>query len=120
MRLPFLRIYCICIKILDNDFAMVSKKNLMYCLSRCLNKNKSFVVSNQDYVLTDLEYKKLEKLIINLRSGKPLSGRVNPSMSRVFMSQSNHNPDIAKIMISMHSRTRQVSTVQTVFEMYHV
>ena len=60
-------------EILDNDFAMVSKKNLMYCLSRCLNKNKSFVVSNQDYVLTDLEYKKLEKLIINLRSGKPLS-----------------------------------------------
>ena len=47
-------------EILDNDFAMVSKKNLMYCLSRCLNKNKSFVVSNQDYVLTDLEYKKLE------------------------------------------------------------
>ena len=56
-----------------NDDVMVSKKDIMYCLSYCLNKNESFVVTNQNYVLTDLEYKKLEKLIFDLRSGKPLS-----------------------------------------------
>ena len=54
-----------------NDDVMVSKKDIMYCLSYCLNKNESFVVTNQNYVLTDLEYKKLEKLIFDLRSGKP-------------------------------------------------
>ena len=58
-------------EILDNDFAMVSKKNLMHCLSYCLNKKKSFVLSNQNYVLTDLEFKKLEKLIFDLRSVSP-------------------------------------------------
>ena len=56
-----------------NDDVMVSKKDIMHCLSYCLNKNESFVVTNQNYVLTDLEYKKLEKLISDLRSGKPLS-----------------------------------------------
>ena len=38
-----------------NDDVMVSKKDIMYCLSYCLNKNESFVVTNQNYVLTDLE-----------------------------------------------------------------
>ena len=60
-------------EILNDDLLMVSKKDVMYCLSDCLNKNKSFLVNNQNYVLTDLEYKKLEKLIFDLRSGKPLS-----------------------------------------------
>ena len=60
-------------EILNDDVVMVSKKDIMYCLSYCLNKNESFVVTNQNYILTDLEYKKLEKLIFDLRSGKPLS-----------------------------------------------
>ena len=60
-------------EILNDDVVMVSKKDIIYCLSYCLNKNESFVVTNQNYVLTDLEYKKLEKLIFDLRSGKPLS-----------------------------------------------
>ena len=60
-------------EILNDDLLMVSKKDVMYCLSDCLNKNKSFLMTNQNYVLTDLEYKKLEKLIFDLRSGKPLS-----------------------------------------------
>ena len=60
-------------EILNDDVVMVSKKDIMYCLSYCLNKNESFLVTNQNYVLTDLEYKKLEKLIFDLRSGKPLS-----------------------------------------------
>ena len=50
-------------EILNDNLVMVSKKDIMYCLSHCLNKNGSFVVTNQNYVLTDLEYKKLEKLI---------------------------------------------------------
>ena len=47
-------------EILNDDVGMVSKKDIMYCLSYCLNKNESFVVTNQNYILTDLEYKKLE------------------------------------------------------------
>ena len=61
------------IEIFNDDILMVSKKDVMYCFSDCLNKYKSFLMTNQNYVLTDLEYKKLEKLIFDLRSGKPLS-----------------------------------------------
>ena len=60
-------------EIVDNNVGKVSKTDLEHCLLYCLNKKKSFIVSNKNYVLTDIELERLKKFILELKNGTPLS-----------------------------------------------
>ena len=60
-------------QIINSYIKDIPKKDLEYCLIDCLKKSESFVKFNQTYILNDKEIKNLNKLLFELKLGKPLS-----------------------------------------------
>ena len=59
--------------ILQYRSSNISKNDIEFCLAECLQKNRSFIISHNDYILNQDESRKILSLLNKLGSGLPLA-----------------------------------------------